>query len=305
MRSTKQFFYASVTLITTGALVLGATGFASGAETIPAKPAHAEVAESIGRVLNWTFDTNYSSHMSRDGYAVSAMHIGTTEQRDPQSPQCSITENAPDRSSELIGTQREVALNRVKQDASLKKIEISSTVEQLNFDAAVALKMEKQGRLFTTVAIPVEGYSPISNFTVVYEENSAISNYAETLYFEGENGNLWMEQWVDGKFIRSKDLGVKFIDNDAMKLEMQNLKAKADEAAASLSQERSIGKIAACLAAATGVGGVAAWAIAAACAGACAFPEPTASKVVCAACIGGYATLGAGGMAAVVGCFQL
>ena len=193
----------------------------------------------------------------------------------------------------------------MQKDISSNQIDLSSTVEQLKFDSAVALEMEKQGQSFTTVAVPIEGYSPISNFTVVYEEDGSLSNYAETRYYEGDNGNLWMDQWIDGDFNQSKDLGVEFIDNDAMKKEMQELKEAGDDAAALLAKERSVGKIAACLAAATGVGGVAAWAIAGACAGACTFPEPTASKVVCAACIGGYATLGAGGMAAVVQCFQL
>lgn len=222
-----------------------------------------------------------------------------------ESSQCSVADNAPDRSRELTGSQRETALGQVQQDISSNRVELSLTPGQLKLDSAVVLEMEKQAQTFTTVAVPVEGYSPISNFTVVYEEDGNLSNYAETLYYEGENGNLWMDQWIDGHFAQSKDLGVEFIDDDAMKKEMQSLKEAGDEAATHLANERSVGKIAACLAAATGVGGVAAWAIAGACAGACALPEPTASKAVCAACVGGYATLGAGGMAAVVGCFQL
>lgn len=78
-----------------------------------------------------------------------------------------------------------------------------------------------------------------------------------------------------------------------------------DIAATHLVNLRSIGKLAACLAAAPGAGGVAAQAIAAACAGACALTDPTASRVVWAVCVGGCATLGAGGMPAVVGIFQL
>lgn len=222
-----------------------------------------------------------------------------------QQNQLQIIKNAPEHSLELTGKQRLSALDKVTQDLLTNQLILATSVQQLKFDDAVVLKLEKHNQIFTTIVIPVKDFSPISNFTIVYEENGTISNYAETLYFEGENGNLWMSQWINGNFTHSKDIGFKFIDNDSMQSEMQRLKKMADETAATFTKQRSVGKIAACLAAVTGIGGIAAVAIATACIGACAFPEPTASKVICAACIGGYATLGAGGMTAVVGCFQL
>lgn len=53
-----------------------------------------------------------------------------------------------------------------------------------------------------------------------------------------------------------------------------------------------------------GIGGPLGYVIAGACGGSCAGPEPI-SKVVCAACAGAYAALGAGGMGAAAACFQL
>ncbi|WIK64379.1 hypothetical protein [Gleimia hominis] len=97
-----------------------------------------------------------------------------------------------------------------------------------------------------------DGDSPISNFTVIYDPNGKIVNYAETLYSKSDNR-----------------------------------------------------KVVACLGAIAGIGGPAAYIIVGACAGACSAPEPTVTKGICAACVGAYAALGAGGMGAAAACFQL
>ncbi|TFD94547.1 hypothetical protein E2491_12945 [Jeotgalibacillus sp. R-1-5s-1] len=64
-----------------------------------------------------------------------------------------------------------------------------------------------------------------------------------------------------------------------------------------------VGAVAACIGAALGVGGTVAYLIAVGCGGSCVAPTPVTAPI-CAACIGAYAVLGGGGMAAVVACFN-
>ncbi|ANE48730.1 hypothetical protein SY83_04675 [Paenibacillus swuensis] len=64
-----------------------------------------------------------------------------------------------------------------------------------------------------------------------------------------------------------------------------------------------IGTVAACLGAVLGIGGTVAYLIAVACGSSCVAPTPV-TAVICAACIGAYAVLGAGGIAGAVACFN-
>ncbi|MDO4665038.1 MAG: hypothetical protein Q4A71_02350 [Actinomycetaceae bacterium] len=220
-------------------------------------------------------------------------------------PQCSIEAQMPDQSRIIIAKARTEAISKLKSSVSSNKVNTASNLEKLNFTDAVVLEVRKQGHLFKTITVPIEGYSPVSNLTVVYTADGTISNYAESLFHRGSNGNFELNQWANGKHHQTKDLGVPYIDDSDMNAEIAKIKVQTDKAATLLSSERSFGKVAACLATVAGIGGPVAYVVAGACAGACAAPEPTVTKGICAACIGAYAALGAGGMGAAATCFQL
>lgn len=64
---------------------------------------------------------------------------------------------------------------------------------------------------------------------------------------------------------------------------------------------KGVSKVAACLVVAMGIGGTLAYAVA--CGGSCVAPTPV-TAVICAACIGAYAVLGAGTISGAVACFN-
>lgn len=219
--------------------------------------------------------------------------------------QCSLEAQQPDQSRAVSAEVRSEMISELKSSVSSNEVHAVSDTEKLNFADAVVLEVRKQGDLFTTITVPIVGYSPVSNLTVVYAADGTVSNYAESLFYRGSNGNFELDQWLNGQHNQTKDLGISYIDDSAMNVEIAKIKVQADKAAASLASERSFGKVAACLATVAGIGGPVAYVVAGACAGACAAPDPTVTKGICAACIGGYAALGAGGMGAAAACFQL
>ncbi|MEI4789842.1 hypothetical protein WAX46_05815 [Bacillus sp. FJAT-53060] len=98
---------------------------------------------------------------------------------------------------------------------------------------------------------------------------------------------------MDGSLVKSVDTELSYMSDEEL---------LAEEPSAI--QPMGVKATAACIAAVLGVGSSVAYLIAVACAGSCAAPTPVTAPI-CAACIGAYAVLGAGGMGAVVGCFKL
>lgn len=224
----------------------------------------------------------------------------------------SATKDCPDCESKNPDRSRPVT-DRKTYDANVSKVEKSlrskslktpTDLEKFDFNKSTVLEVEKNGERFYSVTVPISGYSELSNFTAIYNRDGSLSNYAESLFHEGKNGNFSVDQWVNGKFHRTKDLGVKYISGGDFKKEVAKARKQSEQMAKRAAEERSIGKVATCLAGLTGIGGGVVYVIAGACAGSCVSPDP-ASKPICAACIGAYATLGAGGMGAAAACFHL
>lgn len=223
-------------------------------------------------------------------------------QTDDNCPEC-VEESVPDWSRPVTDPDEfDKSVTTVQEDIKSNELRTSTDIEQFNFEKATVLDVQNDGQRFQSVTIPVSGYSPLSNFTVVYNEDGSVSNYAETHFYEGGDGNFAVDQWSDGSFERTKNLDAEFIPDKKFEAEIEKVREQSIEPTV---QPQGIGKVATCLATIAGIGGPVAYVIAGACAGACAFPEPTVSKGVCAACIGAYAALGAGGMGAAAACFQL
>lgn len=239
------------------------------------------------------------------------MSVNATAQAVPQNPETTedcpdcVQENAPDRSRPVTDQSvYDQDVSKVKDALRSSELKSSTGINQFDFDKATVLEIEKDGERFHSVTVPVKGYSPLSNFTVVYEQDGSVSNYAESQFRKGDDGNFVVDQWMNGEFERTKNLGVEYIPDSKFEAEIVKAREQSEQIAQKAGEERGIGKVAACLTGVAGIGGPVAYVIAGACAGSCAAPE-LISKGVCAACIGAYAALGAGGMGAAAACFQL
>ncbi|MEK5364510.1 hypothetical protein QNH25_01445 [Bacillus safensis] len=152
----------------------------------------------------------------------------------------------------------------------------------------------KVGGGVTAVTVPINGdYSLPSNITLFIDEDHTVLQANEMLVTKNDKGNFKVETYVDGSLVKSVDTELSYMSDEELlaenppEIQTQGVKAKA-----------------ACIASVLGIGSGAAYLIAVGCAGSCAAPTPVTAPI-CAACIGAYAVLGAGGMGAVVACFKL
>lgn len=147
----------------------------------------------------------------------------------------------------------------------------------------------------TVVTVPLHGdYSLPSNITVFFDEDNTVLQTNEMLVTKNEVGNFRVETYLDGSLSNSVDTTIPYITDEEM---------LAEEPVSSEIQPMGVGAVASCLGAVLGVGGTAAYIIAVACGGSCAAPTPVTAPI-CAACIGAYAVIGAGGIAGAVACFN-
>ncbi|MGV0436332.1 hypothetical protein ACUY2R_05075 [Corynebacterium mastitidis] len=216
-----------------------------------------------------------------------------------------IESNSPDSAHPVTDESvYKETVSKVKTSIQSNALVTPTDIQKFDFSKSTVLDVLKDGEEYRTVTVPITGHSPLSNFTVVYNQDGTVSNYAESLFRKGESGNFAVDQWVNGNFHRTQNTDVEFIDDNELMVEIEKSRSESERIAQGLREERSFGKVVACLAGITGIGGPVAYIIASACAGACVAPEAI-SKGVCAACIGAYAALGAGGMGAAAACFQL
>lgn len=147
----------------------------------------------------------------------------------------------------------------------------------------------------TVVTVPLHGdYSLPSNITVFFDEDNTVLQTNEMLVTKNEVGNFQVETYLDGLLNKSVDTGISYITDEEM---------LAEEPVGSGIQPMGVGAVASCLGVVLGVGATMAYLIAVACGGSCAAPTPV-TAAICAACIGAYAVLGAGGIAGAVACFN-
>ncbi|MDN5685730.1 MAG: hypothetical protein L0G94_03470 [Brachybacterium sp.] len=100
-----------------------------------------------------------------------------------------------------------------------------------------------------------------------------------------------MTTYSNGELTMDKDTGHAFVSDSELLQQDPGLSTCG------------VGGTVACVATTLGVSGGAAHLIATVCAGACVTPATGFSAAVCAACIGGYATMGGASIAAAASCF--
>lgn len=172
------------------------------------------------------------------------------------------------------------------------QVKVFSELSSLAFDRAIVYAHPVPEGIQHSVTIPIVNAVRISNFTVVYGADDRVSNYAETKIEKADEGFIKISQWKDGNQSLDKTVYVGELDLDA----------SGTENAPSIPMPKSRDKAVACLAAVLGVSTGVATVVLMLCGGSCAVPEPTFSKGVCAACIGGIVTLGTASLSSVVKC---
>ncbi|WP_222934661.1 hypothetical protein [Paenibacillus terrae] len=210
------------------------------------------------------------------------------------SPNLSVKAQADNSQNIVIVTGNEA---KELIDATLHGVE-EGKIE--NIAPVTAFDLEKSsvytvGGGVTVVTVPLHGdYSLPSNVTVFFNEDNTVLQTNEMLVTKNEAGNFRVETYLNGSVVKSVDTDRPYITDEEM---------LAEKPVNSGIQPQSVGKVAGCLGAVLGVGGTVAYIIAVACGGSCAAPTPVTAPI-CAACIGAYAVLGAGGIAGVVACFN-
>lgn len=156
---------------------------------------------------------------------------------------------------------------------------------------------ENKTRISATVPITGTSESPLSAFTVVYND-SKIDNYAEVHISRNVRGNFQITTLSNGKKVADKDTGIAWRSYDEVLKEMHQR--------AAVIGTTGVGEKAGCLGVVLGVNSLIAYLIAGTCSAACetAITNP-GSASVCAACVGGIAIVGAGDLSAVISCFKL
>ncbi|MBD3689146.1 hypothetical protein H8R18_06315 [Nanchangia anserum] len=173
------------------------------------------------------------------------------------------------------------------------RVKVFTTPPSLAFDRAVAYALPTPEGTHYGVTIPITGAVRISNFTVIFSPDGQVSNYAETHTKKTDDGFINIAQWINGGKSLEKTAYVGDLDFDA----------PGGNSTPSFPLDRSWQKAVACLAAVLGVSSGVAAVVLSLCGGSCAVPEPTFSKAVCAACVGGIVTLGGASITGVVKCF--
>ncbi|SDL85136.1 hypothetical protein SAMN04488535_0995 [Corynebacterium mycetoides] len=169
----------------------------------------------------------------------------------------------------------------------------------LDVDQASAYSITTEGERFDAVTIPVAGeFSRTSNVTVVFNGAGEVVRYSETLVDKADNGKFRVRVFNDGAQVKDETTDLDYMNDDELTAASQ-----VDPNQPTVTTY-GVGSTVACLAAVAGIGGPIAYLIASACAGSCAGVATGVGAAICAACIGGYATLGAGGMTAAASCFK-
>ncbi|OAX46138.1 hypothetical protein gpAD87_26950 [Paenibacillus sp. AD87] len=210
------------------------------------------------------------------------------------SPNLSVTAQA-DNSQDfavVIGNEAKELIDATLHGVEAGEIENIAPVSAFDLEKSSVYTV---GGGVTVVTVPLHGdYSLPSNVTIFFDEDNTVLQTNEMLVTKNEAGNFRVETYLNGSVVKSVDTDRPYITDQEM---------LAEEPVNSGIQPQSVGAVAGCLGAVLGIGGTAAYIIAVACGGSCAVPTPVTAPI-CAACIGAYAVLGAGGIAGAVACFN-
>lgn len=199
--------------------------------------------------------------------------------------------------------KNELAINELKNNVAnliaTKKVKPNAPLENYDYKGVTALEMNQAGSIYTSITLPVKGdnYSLISNLTLVFNQDSSLSTYSESLITKSDDNKFIISNFMDGKLIENKATDLDYVSDADLQKGLENLQNTEN---INVKQSRGFGNKVACIAAVLGIGGSVAYLIAGTCTAACLTVNP-----VCATCIGGICTLGAGGIGGVVTCFTL
>ncbi|MBM7541607.1 hypothetical protein [Amphibacillus cookii] len=217
--------------------------------------------------------------------------------------QDSDVENAFKKMNDLASTTNEVKdtqriqdiKNMSKDVISEKKVVLNNSNANLDFDNAKYLDITKDNMTYTSITVPItgEGYSFTSNFTLVFDSHNKVINYSEALITKSDSNKFVITTYSDGELVQNKETDLDYISDSELKRGLEVINEDGY-------QIMGVKKIAACIAAIAGVNAVVAYLIAGTCVASCPAVPP-----ICAACIGGVATMGAADIVGIMGCFKL
>lgn len=229
--------------------------------------------------------------------AAPASNVPTDTNADDAKEIC-LTEASEQTVALSENTNADELIDQVMTSIDEGDFTLNSSTEDLLMEDAEATTIEIDGQEFSSVTVPVGGnYGMASNFTVVFDGDGEVTEYAESLHSENNEGNVTVESYNNGELTSSEDVDISYMTREELQNEAQNVES-ADEVVTQ--SDGTVG----CVAATLGIGTVAAGTIVALCAPSCAVPVTPPTAKVCAACIGGIVTI-AGSTTAftVMGCF--
>ena len=182
--------------------------------------------------------------------------------------------------------------NAFSKDFNNNTFVIHSDQAALNLQDKTILE-DEQGYFHLVVPIVSDDYNMLSNFTVMYDENYSLIGYAETLFFESENGYFKVSNFLNGNFVGETETDIVFIENEEFETQLYEFEEL-------VTNPRARGAIS-CTAAVLGIGVVLAGLLVAACLSVCIATVGTG----CAICMGGFVTIGGVAYAAVLRCWGL
>ncbi|WP_197479974.1 hypothetical protein [Paenibacillus swuensis] len=192
----------------------------------------------------------------------------------------------------VTGDEAEEFINATQRGVKKGKVDKIAPLSTFDFEKSSVYTV---GGGVTVVTVPLsDKYSLPSNVTVFFNEDNTVLQTNEMLVTKNEAGNFLVETYLNGSLVKSVDTEIPYLTDKEL---------LAEEPVNSGIQPMGIGTVAACLGAVLGIGGTVAYLIAVACGSSCVAPTPV-TAVICAACIGAYAVLGAGGIAGAVACFN-
>ncbi|WP_347553010.1 hypothetical protein ABFG93_22470 (plasmid) [Pseudalkalibacillus hwajinpoensis] len=191
--------------------------------------------------------------------------------------------------------------------------DIASNAEnaKLNINHAKVAKVREGDVENTTLTIPIvsDEYSPISNLTVVMN-NDEILTYTETLLYESDVNTVVYDTYTDDKLVRHEVSDIEYVSNEEVQKELdkiQNIDMNQAIQSQGINevaepQPQGFNQVALCLSTVLLVDLTVARIIAGTCVVACAGAPITGA--VCAACVGGVVVAGGFNIKAIMACFD-
>ena len=268
---------------------------------------------TLRRVLV-TLTTTAALSLSSAG-AVAATPLSVQGQTaDPPSCAAQVSGDKPKLSAEADQNVARQMTKSAENAVRSEDVHTHVSIDDIDLSHPTVLRVKTKDSELHSVTFPIKGggASLMSNTTIVMMSTGGVVTYSESILTRNASGNFQMTSYSDGALTKDADTGVKYVDNTRIQQQIDQVKAdvkNGSAASAGSPQGRAdeaptgVGQVAGCIAVALGIGSVPAMVIAGACGGSCAGAATGVGAGICAACIGGIATLGSAEVIAVATCF--